>query len=55
MNSEVCFVAVFEVVLFLIESVDGFFEKTNLFPVDFSFKPVVISAHICLRVESASG
>lgn len=53
-NSEVCFVAVFEVVLFLIESIDGFFEKTNFFPVDFAFKPVVISAHICLRVESAS-
>lgn len=43
MNSEVCFVAVFKVVFF-------FFEKTNFFPVDFAFKPVVI----CLRVRSAS-
>lgn len=54
MNSEVCFVAVFGVVHFLIESVDGFFEKTNFFLWIFAFKPVVISAHVCLQVESAS-
>lgn len=53
MNSEVCFVAVFGVVLFLTESVDGFIEKTStFFPVDLAFKPVVVSEHICLGVKS---
>lgn len=54
MNSEMCFVAVFGVVLYLTESVDGFLERTMFFPVDFPFKPVVISTHVCLRVEFAS-
>lgn len=55
MNSDVCFVAVFGVMLFLIESVDGFFLRRQTFCLlDFAFKPVVVSAHICLRVESAS-